>query len=706
MTQIVEFNGEELEFPDNMNDADIEAVLKKESAAAPDNRNLMQRGVDSVKDFGTSALSGITALPLGMLQAESQGLSKAAGYAGLPETAAALNNSADTFQKVASDRQIQTNAATERSPIAGTVGNILPQIGQVAGMGTSLPGVVGAGATMGALSPQLTDEQKAMLPKGDTSFTRTLEPLANTGASAIEALGIDPNSREGQALLQAGLGALTYGTAKGTGAIIGKTTKVLRPRIAEGVTNRVTDFLSKQFTPEEAAHSLKRMQELEAINVKAPLGAASTSEPIFQIASTRAKTLEGARDAKTSLDTVIKGITNAENDFVTNLAAKSKDSLDDATVFKTSATSIKNAIIDARRAKAAPLYEAIQDKRIPPNLVKSLVQNNPIIARELGNIGNDPVMLQLLGDAKPNTVGFLDKLKQSMDGKIDVAVRTGDSSSIKAYTAAKNNLIAGVEKYVPAYKQARYAFEKDSNILDSFLGGKKGAINKIVQLADQDANKSYAQIFSLQPEQITQVRRTFEKLGQKDAFGALTRGYLSQKLAKVAGSQNEQVLLSRVLNNKIDRERVIAAVGDPKKVNLFNEVLKASDVVQRSKELSPGYGSQTFMRGEMEKQMQQEFQSNLGRVGGKVGRLRQRITGLSGFSTKELQEISKKEQYYTELQKVLFDPESGQQFLKDYLKANSPASKSKVIATIISRAARNTAPPAAAATQNLIMGQQ
>lgn len=56
----------------------------------------------------------------------------------------------------------------------------------------------------------------------------------------------------------------------------------------------------------------------------------------------------------------------------------------------------------------------------------------------------------------------------------------------------------------------------------------------------------------------------------------------------------------------------------------------------------------------------------MGRVAGGVAKTRQKVAGLLGFNAREIKDISQNEAFYTELQKILFEPSSGAQFLRKY----------------------------------------
>lgn len=537
------------------------------------------------------------------------------------------------------------------------------------------------------------------------SGSKMMQPLVTktlpqAGGVVGAALGSQYAEEQGGGQLAQMGGGLAGGIA-GAGLASGMQ---IKPTPKVSPTTGAERFVAKNITPEEAQFSLERIQQLQGKNVDASLAVASPSEPVFRIAETRAQTLQGAREAQRSIDTVIKDVTKLENSFISNLAANSKSVVDDANVFKTSATSIKNAIVDARRAKAKPLYEAIQNKKVPPNLIKNLVQKNPVVAREFESVATDPVMQQFLQGAEPNTIGYLDKVKQAIDSKMSVALRQGDNSAVAAYKQAKTNLIDSIESYVPAYKDARFAFEQDSAILDKFLGGKKGAVKQIIELADDDAAKAYTKIFSLQPEQITKTRRTFELLGQPEAFKALTRGYLSQRLAKVA-SEGDDVLLTKVLRTPVERARIEAAIGDKQQLKLFNEVLKASNIARRSKELGMRAGFPTLGRAAAKEQIDRAALSTYGKAATGITETRQKIQAFGSFSNKEVQELLQNEQFYIELDKILFNPEIGKKFLKDYL--GNPSLRGQITAEIFDQAGKATIREKTlpAATQTIIQGQ-
>lgn len=546
------------------------------------------------------------------------------------------------------------------------------------GEGTGIGGLVGeiAGdprAWLAGLAAPITAPM-AMTPQGRAllggAYGAT-EPVTSTGTDAMIERGANT------ALSASGAAITPWATnqvGKGVKAVVGKT----------GAPKAI-EYLKSQFTPADIEKSIGRIEELQKIGVKAPL-ATIAPESVFQIAATRAQTLQGANVAKKSVQTLATDIARAESDLIENLAKTSKDALSDAEVFKTSATSIKNAIIDSRKAKANVLYGAIADKKIPPNLVQNMVNSSPVLRAEFASIPNSPVTQELIGSAKPNTVAYLDAVKKSIDGKIQTAMRAGDTANVAAYQQAKTRLIDGVEQYVPAYKDARFAFETDSNILDKFVGGKKGAINQILSLADEDATKAFNKVFSLQPQQIEKMRRTFEKMGQKGAFNSLSRGYVTQKLVKAAGSQTEgKVNLAKVLNNQIDRDRVGAAIGDKNKLKLFQQVLNAQDeVLNNAKALAPRSGSPTFARAAAQEQMQTQAQSKFGRLTGALAAGKQRLGSLGGFNSKEVQQLSQNEAFYTELQRILFDPSSGEQFLKAY---NKSGNKAAIINNIYEQAA-------------------
>lgn len=172
--------------------------------------------------------AGITRIPLGIMQAESEGLSKAANSVGLPDTANALSNTANLMSNEATTESVNAEANKVANPVMGTAMNILPQIGQVAGFGTSLPGVVGAGFTMGAAAPKLSADQQAQIQPANTIADQAMNALGYLPKVAVNAAsnaaGIDPNSRFAQGI-QGGLtGVEGFGIAKAIPKVIDAVT--------------------------------------------------------------------------------------------------------------------------------------------------------------------------------------------------------------------------------------------------------------------------------------------------------------------------------------------------------------------------------------------------------------------------------------------------------------------------------------------------
>lgn len=231
-----------LELPDGSSATQIDDAINHFSGSQ--SKGFGERFMDNASDYGAALKQGITAIPLGLMQGESELASKASNAVGAPETAAKFQRTADMMRGVAAEQQGKVNSVTERNPVLGTIGSMAPQLGQVLGYGMSLPGIVAGGATIGGLSPKFTAEDMENMPKGETALTRLLEPVAKGTTGTLEALGVNPESRGGKALAQGALAGLTYGAGKPIGYAVGKAAQGANS-VAKGAVRQATKLNSE-----------------------------------------------------------------------------------------------------------------------------------------------------------------------------------------------------------------------------------------------------------------------------------------------------------------------------------------------------------------------------------------------------------------------------------------------------------------------------
>lgn len=163
-----------------------------------------------------AARAGLTRIPLGIMQAESEGLSQGANALGMPKTGAALQNTADILRQTAAEESANAENNKRESPIMATVANLAPQALQLAGFGTSLPGIAGAGFTSGVAGPKLTqqDLQQAGYQPANTIADKAMGALSYLPQQAEKLIGINPESRFGQGVTNATGGLEGYGIVK------------------------------------------------------------------------------------------------------------------------------------------------------------------------------------------------------------------------------------------------------------------------------------------------------------------------------------------------------------------------------------------------------------------------------------------------------------------------------------------------------------
>jgi hypothetical protein len=457
--------------------------------------------------------------------------------------------------------------------------------------------------------------------------------------------------------------------------------------------------LQKRITVENAQRSLDRINELSKLNIKTPLATSIESNDLFKLGDIRAQALGGAEVAGQSLSKTITDITKAESEFINKLAANSKSVLDDAQVFQNSASSIKKALVDARKARAEVLFGQIKDKKIPPSLYKSL-QRYPDIANAMEQGFKNFSTIAIQQELKPNSLGALHLAKMQLDDAIGAAKRSGNNTAMANGIAAKKLLEKATTQYVPNYRKALDAYADDSSIIEGFVGkSPKSPLAKIISLSGEDATKAYNEIFSLQPEQIARMRKSFKTFGQESAFDSLTRGFITNKLVNA----KDGATFGTIFKNQAIKQRMEAAIGDKNKIKLFQDVLDTADVLQRSKAMHPLGGSRTFAAGNVEKQILEGGRTRAEMTLTIPATIVKKVKKVFGGEVPE--ELFQKEEYLRELDKLLFT-DSGKVFLEEYIKASKAVKpqtiKMDIIKKIMTTAKTNYEKNAVANTQTLI----
>lgn len=156
---------------------------------------------------------------------------------------------------------------------------------------------------------------------------------------------------------------------------------------------------------------------------------------------------------------------------------------------------------EKRAAAAAPIYKEVYPKRIPPNLVTSMANKNPLIDKAIKSAGNDDVAQHYIAKyeqetgqkIEENSVGYLDAVKKSLDGKASAAYSSGNTAAGNAYSESARQLRGEIDGYVPRYAEARAAYAGPSQSIEAAENGRnfvKNGVNmtkaQVSKLSDSD----------------------------------------------------------------------------------------------------------------------------------------------------------------------------------------------------------------------------
>lgn len=474
------------------------------------------------------------------------------------------------------------------------------------------------------------------------------------------------------------------GNQNATGNIPGQEIEQPEPPVLSKTP--IKDFLDKQLTPQIAQESLQRIDALAQRGINAPIGIAATSPTLLALARNRAITIEGAPLADATFGEITQALSKNDAKFINDLADTSQTVTNDVDTFQTAAQSIKQNLIDARKAKATPIYKAVVDQPVPADIAQNLIDENPHIQATISKVATDPTIQTLFKNVPANSVGMWDQVKQALDSQISQAQRTGAKVDVKTLTDAKNNLTNTIDDIYPQYKEARMAFASDSEVIDNIFGEKPNSpLNRIVKFADHEPTKVINSVFSLQPDQILEMRNNFEKLGQTKAFDSITRAFLTNLMQKKPTGSD----LSDVLRNPLIENRLNAAISDVPKLDALNDLMDAHDWLDSNlKGINPQQGARTASELNYNEEVRQATQNMAGRSLKLGADLWGHVRGLWEADVDELQKYTERPEYLHELLKTLFDPQAGREYLKDYLSRSEPQ-KADALAGIVSQTIKN-----------------
>jgi hypothetical protein len=113
--------------------------------------------------------------------------------------------------------------------------------------------------------------------------------------------------------------------------------------------------------------------------------------------------------------------------------------------------------------EAGPAYEAIKAKKIPMSWMTNLERESAVIAEAGKAVDNIPAYQDLLKGFPDNSIARIESMRQYLADKYDnlaVAAQGKVTGEMKAYEAARSNLLKKADEQVPAYAAAREDYQK------------------------------------------------------------------------------------------------------------------------------------------------------------------------------------------------------------------------------------------------------
>ncbi len=244
---------------------------------------------------------------------------------------------------------------------------------------------------------------------------------------------------------------------------------------------------------------------------------------------------------------------------------------------------IKQASKD-RTAAVAPKYAEVMGKKIPPTWLQNLLEKNPVLNQEYNSAQGNPVIQQLLSDASEehgieipdNSIGFLDVLKKSLDGKIAASKTNFGASTAetKALTSARNRLVSALDDLNPKYAEARAAYGDESKFVTDLQDSLVGNISKA-----KSEESLYNTLFGHLPEKISQAREMFHKAGNGQQWDDLVASYVSRLDDKSTGSAES--IINKIAKNPDVTDRIKAAIG-PENHEAFDALVENLQKIRSS----------------------------------------------------------------------------------------------------------------------------
>lgn len=179
--------------------------------------------------------------------------------------------------------------------------------------------------------------------------------------------------------------------------------------------------------------------------------------------------------------------------------------------------------------EAGPAFEAVKSKKIPMSWMTNLERESAVIAEAGKAVDNIPAYQDLLKGYPDNSIARIEAMRQFLADKYDnlASVAQGKvTGEMKAYQAARTNLLKKADEQVPAYAAARDDYQKARDRIVGPLT--ETPIPNIA--ATSEVPKQFGELFAtkaaeinLTPDKVTKAVRALAKTDPE-----LPREFLNQ----------------------------------------------------------------------------------------------------------------------------------------------------------------------------------
>lgn len=515
MVQLIEVDGELVEFPDDMSDAEIAGVLGGASTPAPDAPGQAESAVAGVGQGGTFGFGDEIYGALASISEPIQDAVRSQLFDLMnPEYAGYYASAREeigprSYEQYRDDARGINAAAQEANP--WTYG--------AAEIGTGLAGGLAGGARAAA----------------GQAFKAAVPRLAGVGAAygGVSGAGFsDADTAAGVAgdtALGAGVGAVLGTALPGAGAAIGKGVQRLSPK-GRAKAQMLKDLRASGLSDDELADELARNPNLNLTDLSATA--------LDRLGNVAGQSNQAGRQIR---------------DYAADRAAGQGSRMETFFARAFNGTPVHEAKMATRartRATADPLYEqahAVQLSDGAKGRLAELYERDPAAVREAVRTlrrGSGPGEFT---DSDMLTVSTADKVSSVLYSDAQRLRRAGDKAGAASYEKLRDNILAVIDPEAPTLPLARKAW-------------RSGA-------ADDEALELGTKVFS---EFTPDLKRIVGDMSESELTNF--RVGVFQKVDDMMARKGENADLSKLFRSKKEREALRLALGSE---NLYQDFLRA-----------------------------------------------------------------------------------------------------------------------------------